>query len=63
MGFQGRVFRVLDEPSERVIAKGEIVVACVSKFGDEGRLRSVPIPEAIAVLIEPAQAELLESCL
>lgn len=58
----GFVFRTLDEPSERVIAKGELVAACVSKFGDEGRLRSVPIPESIAALIEPAPAELLESC-
>lgn len=59
----GFVFRVLDEASERVIAKGDVVVACVSKTGDEGRMRSVPIPESIAALIEPAPAELLESCL
>jgi acyl-CoA thioester hydrolase len=59
----GFVFRAVDEPTERVIAIGEIVVACVSKIGPEGQMRSVAIPDSIAALIEPAPAELLESFL
>lgn len=59
----GFVFRTLDEDPVRVFAKGEVVVACVSKIGPEGRLRRVAIPEPIAAMIEPAPAELLDSCL
>ena len=55
------VFRILDEDPEREIARGELVVACVSKTGENGAMRSVPIPESIAALIEPAPAELLHS--
>jgi YbgC/YbaW family acyl-CoA thioester hydrolase len=53
------VFRTLDGDPAREIARGELVVACVSKTG--GAMRSVPIPESIAALIEPAPAELLHS--
>jgi acyl-CoA thioester hydrolase len=57
----GFAFRTLDEDPVREIARGELVVACVSKTGANGAMRSVPIPESIAALIEPAPAELLES--
>jgi YbgC/YbaW family acyl-CoA thioester hydrolase len=57
----GFAFRTLDEDPVREIARGELVVACVSKTGANGSMRSVPIPESIAALIEPAPAELLES--
>jgi YbgC/YbaW family acyl-CoA thioester hydrolase len=59
----GFLFRALDEESPREIARGELVVACVSKTGGNGAMRSVPIPEPIAAMIERAPAELLESCL
>ena len=57
----GFVFRTLDENPVREIARGELVVACVSKTGQNGAMRSVPIPDSIAALIEQAPAELLES--
>lgn len=57
----GFAFRTLDEDPVRLIARGELVVACVSKIGDNGAMRSVPIPESIAALIEPAPAGLMES--
>lgn len=57
----GFVFRTLDETPAREIATGEIVAACVSKIGPEGRMRGVKIPDEIAALIEQAPAELLAS--
>ena len=56
----GFAFRTLDEDPVREIARGELVVACVSKTGENGRMRSVPIPDAIAAMIEQAPAETLE---
>ena len=57
----GFAFRTLDEDPVREIARGELVVACVSKTGENGRMRGVAIPESIATMIEQAPAELLES--
>lgn len=57
----GFVFRTLDEDPVREIARGELVVACVSKTGENGAMRSVPIPDSIAALVEPAPSELPHS--
>jgi YbgC/YbaW family acyl-CoA thioester hydrolase len=48
------------EPSSEV-ARGSFAVACVRKDSATGAMRSVPIPESIARLIEPAPPELLAS--
>jgi YbgC/YbaW family acyl-CoA thioester hydrolase len=54
------VFRKLNEEPARVVAHGALTVACVTRDA-EGRLKSRPIPEAIAEKIEPAPLEMLNA--
>lgn len=55
------VFRALDETPVRQVASGEVEVACVSKDDASGKMCSVAIPDSIAVMIEPAPADVLEA--
>jgi acyl-CoA thioester hydrolase len=52
------LFRKLNAEPPREVARGTLAVACV-KRGADGKMKSVPIPAAIADLIEAAPGELL----
>jgi len=54
------IFRKLGEQLTREVARGSIVVACVTREPGSGKLKSVPIPNTIADKIEVAPKELLE---
>lgn len=54
------VFKKLNEQPAKEVARGNLVVACASRDPRSGRLKGVPIPQAIASLIEPAPPELFE---
>ncbi|MFQ5417614.1 MAG: acyl-CoA thioesterase [Myxococcota bacterium] len=51
-------FRKL-EPSKVEVARGTMVVVCVSKFPDEGRFESMNIPPELDARIEAAPPDLL----
>ncbi|MCW8132465.1 MAG: acyl-CoA thioesterase [Planctomycetota bacterium] len=46
-------FRKLNAPAPELAARGELVVACVTK-GPDGAMKAVPIPNEIAAKIEAA---------
>ncbi|MFN3322905.1 MAG: acyl-CoA thioesterase [Bryobacteraceae bacterium] len=53
------IFRKVNVAPYIEVARGSLVVACVTRDEATGRMKSVPIPAAIAEAIEPAPAELL----
>ena len=55
------IFRKLNGTAPREVARGKLVVACVTRDKANGGMRSVPIPPEIAGKIEPAPRDLLES--
>jgi acyl-CoA thioester hydrolase len=54
------VFRKLNEQPARLVARGTLVVACVTRDNASQKLTAVPIPQVIADKIEVAPKELLE---
>jgi YbgC/YbaW family acyl-CoA thioester hydrolase len=54
------VFRKLNEEPPVDVASGSLAVACVTRDKASGKMKGVPIPEAIAEKIEVAPRELLE---
>lgn len=50
----GFVFRKLNEEPPREVARGSLAVACVTRDKATGKMKGVPIPEAIAEKIEAA---------
>lgn len=54
------VFRKLNEDPVRVVARGVLTVACVTR-DETGRMKSYPIPAAIADKIELAPPEMLRA--
>jgi YbgC/YbaW family acyl-CoA thioester hydrolase len=54
------VFRKLNEQPAREVARGNVVVACVTRDQSSGKMVAVPIPIAITDKIEVAPKELLE---
>jgi YbgC/YbaW family acyl-CoA thioester hydrolase len=54
------VFRKLNEEPAREVARGSLAVACVTRDKATGKMRGIPIPEAIAEKIEAAPKELLD---
>jgi hypothetical protein len=54
------IFRKLNEQPAREVARGNVVVACVTRDQSTGKMVAVPIPMAIADKIEDAPKELLE---
>ena len=55
------VFRKLNAQPAREVARGTLAVACVKRDKHGGKMKSVPIPKAIADKIEIAPARLCES--
>ena len=55
------VFRKLNEDQPREVARGSLVVACVKRDPETGKLRAAPIPQLIAARIDAAPAELLST--
>jgi len=53
------IFRKLNEPPVREVARGTVVTACVSRDKAGGKMSAVPIPAEIARLIEVAPSSLL----
>lgn len=53
------VFRKLNEDPPPEVARGSLVVACVTRDKTTGKMSGIPIPEAIAEKIEAAPKELL----
>ena len=53
------IFRKLNEPPVREVARGTVVTACVSRDKAGGKMSAVPIPAGIARLIEVAPSSLL----
>ena len=53
------VFRKLNEEPAREVARGSLVVACVTRDKASGKMKGVPIPEVIADKMEAAPQELL----
>lgn len=53
------IFRKLNEEPPREVARGSLAVACVKRDHATGTMKGVPIPKAIADLIEAAPSELL----
>jgi YbgC/YbaW family acyl-CoA thioester hydrolase len=51
------IFRKLNGEEPREVARGLLAVACVRRDGATGRMAAVPIPSAIAGLIEAAPPE------
>lgn len=56
----GFVFRKLNEDPAMEVARGSLVVACVTR-DENGKMKGIPIPEAIAEKIEAAPQETLDS--
>jgi acyl-CoA thioesterase FadM len=54
------IFRKLNEQPAREVARGNVVVACVTRDQSSGKMVAVPIPIAITDKIEVAPKELLE---
>jgi YbgC/YbaW family acyl-CoA thioester hydrolase len=55
------IFRKLNEDPPREVARGSIAVVCVTRDPSTGEMRAVPIPAAIADMIDVAPPELLGS--
>jgi len=55
------VFRKISGEPQREVARGSLAVACVKRDAATGRMKAVPIPQAIADKIEPAPPEAFES--
>lgn len=53
------VFRKLNEEPVREVARGSLVVACVTRDKTTGKMKGYPIPKAIADKIEVAPQQLL----
>jgi YbgC/YbaW family acyl-CoA thioester hydrolase len=56
----GFIFRNLNEDPAPEVARGTLVVACVTRDSHSGKMVSVPIPPAIADKIGVAPKEVLE---
>jgi len=56
----GFIFRNLNEHPAPEVARGTLVVACVTRDSQSGKMVSVPIPPAIADKIGVAPKEILE---
>ena len=56
----GFVFRKLNEEPAQEVARGSLAVACVTRDKATGRMKGIPIPDAIAEKIEVAPPELLD---
>jgi YbgC/YbaW family acyl-CoA thioester hydrolase len=54
------VFRKVSGEPKREVARGTLAVACVKRDAATGRMKAVPIPQAIADKIEPAPPEAFE---
>lgn len=54
------VFRKLNERPVKEVARGKLVVACVSRDKAGGKMTAVPIPSVIADRIDPAPKELFD---
>ena len=54
------IFRKLNEQPAREVARGNVVVACVTRDQSSGKMAAVSIPIAITDKIEVAPKELLE---
>jgi acyl-CoA thioester hydrolase len=54
------IFRKLSEQPVKEVARGNIVVACVTRDPSSGTMKAVSIPDTIADKIEVAPKELLE---
>jgi YbgC/YbaW family acyl-CoA thioester hydrolase len=54
------VFRKLNEEPAQEVARGSLAVACVTRDKATGKMKGIPIPEAIAEKIEAAPQELLD---
>ena len=55
------VFRKLNDPSQKEVARGTLAVVCVKRDDSTGQLTGVPIPLSIAERIHVAPAELFGS--
>jgi acyl-CoA thioester hydrolase len=55
------VFRKLNDPSQKEVARGTLAVVCVKRDDSTGQLTGVPIPVSIAERIHVAPAELFGS--
>jgi acyl-CoA thioester hydrolase len=51
------IFRKVSGQPQKEVARGTLAVACVKRDNATGRLTAVPIPKAIADIIEVAPAE------
>jgi acyl-CoA thioesterase FadM len=54
------IFRKVNGQSARLVARGTLVVACVTRNSASQKLTAVPIPQVIAEKIEVAPKELLD---
>jgi acyl-CoA thioester hydrolase len=54
------IFRKLNEQPARLVARGMLVVACVTRDNASQKMMAVPIPQVIADKIEVAPKELLK---
>ncbi|HXW14225.1 MAG TPA: thioesterase family protein [Terriglobia bacterium] len=57
------IFRKLNEQPAREVARGTLAVACTKCDKPGGKMTGMPIPKAIADMIEVAPGELFNSCL
>ena len=55
------VFRKISGEPQREVARGTLAVACVRRESTTGRMKAVPIPQAIADKIETAPPEAFEA--
>jgi YbgC/YbaW family acyl-CoA thioester hydrolase len=55
------VFRKLNDEPVREVARGNLVVACVTRDKSSGTMKAIPIPREIADKIEAAPPERLDS--
>jgi len=54
-------FRKLNDSPPREVARGRLTVVCIRRDPASGEMKSTPIPESIASMIDVAPAELLDS--
>ena len=57
------IFRKMNEQPAREVARGTLAVACAKCDKPGGKMTGMPIPKAIADMIEVAPGELFNSCL
>jgi acyl-CoA thioesterase FadM len=51
----------LSGDGESEVARGNVVTACVKMLPEEGKFASIPVPENIRALLQPAPRELLDA--